>query len=198
TAPSPQAGVTRCRGRATKGPPVRRTRSSLLCLAVLPCLAVLGAAAGCASDPRFRGPLPSRHQHPAQLVVGRLEPREARAAAPGAGRVEWRNAYSSLFLGRSEDGATFQMDGEYLRTSLAGRVGLGGGFELALELPFAHASGGFLDSFLIDWHELFDFPDQGRSDASRGHFVVEGSHDGRVAWSVEDDGFRLLDLPVVL
>ena len=179
-----------------EGPPVRPGPSKLFGLIF--CFAAQLAIAGCANDPHFRGPLPARNQHPAQLVVGRLEPREARVAGAGEGRVAWRNAYSSLFLGGSEDGSTFRMDGEYLRTSVAGRIGLGGGFDLALELPFAHASGGFLDSFLIDWHAVFGFPDQGRSDAGRDHFVVDGSRDGRLVWSLDDDGFEMLDLPIVL
>ena len=43
------------------------------------------------------------------------------------------------------------------------RQGLGDGLEFGFELPFAHTSGGFLDRFLIDYHDALGLPDQGLS-----------------------------------
>ncbi len=82
------------------------------------------------------------------------------------------------------------------RTSLAARIGLGAGWEVGVELPFAHTSGGFLDSFVNDWHEFFGLPDQGRSEAPQDEFGISAVNDGTAAWGVEPSGFQLLDVPI--
>lgn len=163
--------------------------------ALLIALPLLGA---CSASPRFDGPLAARNQHPAQLTVGRLRPRTAEVPPSGGVRLDWRNAYSSLFLFGTGNGDSFEMDGEYLRTSVSARVGLSSGVDLEAELPFAHASGGFLDDFVVDWHSFWDFPDQGRDGATRGGFRVEAQDAGRTVYGLEPHGFHLLDVPLVV
>lgn len=152
----------------------------------------------CTAAPRFDGPIAARNQHPAQLVVGRLRPRSSAAVPSGAAEVDLSAAYTSLFLGGQAGLDTFRMDGEYLRTSLATRVGIGGGFDLEIEIPVAHATGGFLDDFVIGWHDVFGFPDQGRDKAVRDGFEVLATRNGQTVFEVEENGLHLLDVPVVL
>lgn len=158
----------------------------------------LPAVAGCVQDAAFRGPMPVRNQHPAQLLVQRLP--AAGASVLPAGDSIWQTgvAYSSLFLNGSGNGNTLVLDGEYLRGDLAARVGLGGGFELGAELPFAHTSGGFLDHFIIDYHDFFGFPDQDRSEAPRDRWFVEATRQGQSAFQVGSEPLQLLDIPVTL
>ena len=128
-------------------------------------LGALVACASCASVPQFHGPLAVRNQHAAQLTVQRLSPRSAEVLDAGATRVDLSTAYSSYFLSGSDARGSFVMDGELMRTAAALHLGLGGGFDVAAELPVLHASGGFLDDFVVDWHDWFGFPDQGRDAA---------------------------------
>lgn len=107
-------------------------------------------------------------------------------------------AYTSLFLGGQAGLDTFRMDGEYLRTSFATRVGLGAGFDVEVEVPVAHATGGFLDEFVIGWHDFFGFPDQGRDKAVRDDFEVLATRNGQTVFEVQEHGLHLLDVPVVL
>ncbi|MBK8976958.1 MAG: DUF3187 family protein [Planctomycetes bacterium] len=161
-------------------------------------LVVAALLAGCVSAPRFAGPLPVRDQHPAQLTVGRLLPRAAAAEAPGSVRADWTNAYSSLFLAGGDSEASFRMDGEYLRSALAARVGLGHGLDVELEVPVAHTTAGFLDDFIIEWHDAFGLPDQNRDDRPRDEFVIEADRGGVAVWQVEKSGFELLDVPLAI
>src|SRR5688500_4126943 len=121
--------------------------------------AILVLLGGCVDAPRFHGPLPVRNQHPAQLTVLHLPPASTNTLAADAWAARADIAYSSLFLSGSAPGAgprkSFRMDGEYLRISPQLRTGLGGGVEVSFEVPFAHTTGGFLDDFLIDYHDAF-------------------------------------------
>lgn len=157
---------------------------------------LLAFAAGCVSEPAWQGPLPVRNQHPAQLLVMHMPP--ARTAVTPAERAVVRldAAYSSLFLLGERPGRTWEMDGEYLRVAPGARLGLGGGLELAAEIPFAHTSGGFLDSFVIDYHDAFGLPDQGRDESPKDDFAIEATRNGARVWSVERDSLELLDVPI--
>lgn len=154
--------------------------------------------AGCVAPTEWRGPLPVRNQHPAQLLVQSMPPRRAVTQAAGDAAVRTDAAYSSLFLLGSGGGNWFVMDGEYLRTSLSAGVGLGQGLELGVELPMAHTSGGFLDSFLIDYHEVFGFPDQARDTTPKNQFEVQAWQGSQQVWQMQSSSFEWLDVPLTL
>lgn len=159
---------------------------------------VLGFAAGCATRPVHDGPLPVRNQHPAQLTVLHLDPARAGVLAPGAVQVRENLAYTSLWLRGSAPGRTYEMDGETLRAATNLQVGLGSGWQAGIELPVAHTSGGFLDGFVIGYHEVFGFPDQARDVAERNRFAIAARENGRDVWSVERSDLELLDVPLML
>lgn len=161
-------------------------------------LALVCLPPACTTNPAFDGPLAARNQHPAQLVVGRLRPRSSAAVPAGSVTVDGSAAYTSLFLGGQAGLDTFRMDGEYLRTSVAARAGLGSGFDLEIEVPVAHATGGFLDDFVIGWHEFFGFPDQGRDRAPRDRFEVLATRAGESVFEVDEGGLHILDVPIAL
>lgn len=156
------------------------------------------AAAGCVTAPRFSGPLPVRNQHPAQLTVQHMRPAPATVLPAGEHRARFDAAYSSLFLNGIALGRSFVMDGEYLRFGPSLAVGLGRGLELSAELPFAHTTGGFLDSFLIEYHDVFGFPDQNRENVPNDRFHVLATQNGQSVWGVREGGVELLDVPLSL
>jgi hypothetical protein len=163
---------------------------------VLAGLVVCAVAGGCVARPEWQGPLPVRNQHPAQLTVMHMAPASAAVLAAGKASARLDAAYSSLFLDDASPDANFFMDGEYLRAAAGVRVGLGHGIELGTELPFAHTSGGFLDSFIIDYHDAFGLPDQNRKEYPRDQFDIVATQGPNEVFRVEQDGFELLDVPV--
>ncbi len=156
------------------------------------------AANGCVSAPQWQGPLPVRNQHPAQLTVQHMPPASASVLPTGATQARLDAAYSSLFLLGQGNGRSWLMDGEYLRVGPSVRVGLGAGLEAAVELPFAHTSGGFLDSFIIDYHDTFALPDQSRDTTEKNDFSIGATRQGQVVWTVERDSAELMDVPLQL
>lgn len=59
-------------------------------------------------------------------------------------------------------GECITLDGETSRLRLAHRRGLGGGWEIGVELPLLDRGGGFLDGWIQDWHGWFGLPNGGR------------------------------------
>jgi hypothetical protein len=139
-----------------------------------------------------------RNQHPAQLTVLHLDPESAAALPTGMVAMRADASYSSLFLNGSKGGNSYTMDGEYLRARLGARMGLGSGFDLGADLPVAYTTGGFLDAFVIKWHDLWNFPDQGRSDVPKDQFQVRAVANGTEAFAVREEALELMDLPIRL
>jgi len=137
-----------------------------------------------------------RNQHPAQLLVMHMPPAATRGLAAGEASARIDAAYSSLWLVGAAPGRQWRMDAEYLRVATGLRVGLGAGVDLAIELPIAHSSGGFLDSFLIDYHDAFGFPDQQRNEAPRNAYDVSLRRGASTVWSTEPAGAVLMDVPL--
>lgn len=161
--------------------------------------ALLGALVGaCATTPRPRGPLAVRNQHPAQILVLHMDPEGVRDLAAGDVRLRATSSYSSLFLGGGNGADAFQMDGEILRAGLGVAVGLGAGLELDAELPLLVAGGGFLDDFVVAWHDAFGFPDQGRDRAPKDAFSVRATRGGVVVHEMQPGRVELGDVPVRL
>lgn len=153
---------------------------------------------GCATAPVFHGPMPVRNQHPAQLSVLHMDPASAAPLALAEGRVHVDTGYSSYFVAGKGGGNSFQMDGELARTGIKGGIGLGHGLGLYLELAFAHATGGFLDSFLIEYHEFFGFPDQNRPSFPRNQFEVNATRGGTTVYEMRESTLEQLDTPLEL
>lgn len=151
--------------------------------------------AGCAAPPD-RGPMPVRNQHPAQLLVQHLDPIRAATLPPGTADLRWANSYSSLFLSGAENGDQFAMDGEIWRSSIKWRQGVADGFELSAELPVLHTTGGFLDGFIVGYHDALGLPDQSRSDFPRNRFRVFARHDGQEVYALREESLLLADVPL--
>lgn len=140
--------------------------------------------------------MPVRNQHPTQLTVMRLEPSAATSLPVGEVSVRASMAYTSLFLGGATASSAFAMDGEILRTNLGMRAGAGSGVELGFDLPVLHTSGGFLDRFLIGYHDLFGFPDQGRDDVANNRFDVFAETDGQRVYELHAAALEFGDVPL--
>ena len=158
---------------------------------------LLGTLLGaCSSHTPFYGPLPVRNQHPAQLTVLHMDPRSARVLDSGSPDVRVDAGYTSLFQGGTGGGNDFFMDGELLATRIKARLGLGKGWETWAELPFAYTTGGFLDSFLIDWHDFWGLAGLGRSSAPKDRWDVRARRQGVTVYEMERSSLELMDIPI--
>ncbi len=113
----------------------------------------------CRADPLE--PLNTQNLSPFTALLG--VPRWELAAAMGPGLRLRVNMDLANHLAASSTGAeTVILDGETLRGTLAVRRALGAAWTVGLDLPYVRHSGGFLDSAIDAWHNLFGLPNGGR------------------------------------
>lgn len=86
--------------------------------------------------------------------------------------------YASTHLDRSSPRWNFAVDQETAILDLVFRRSFAEVFELALQLPLISQHSGFLDGALQDYHELFGFPDYGRSQRPLNRFLYQIDRDG--------------------
>ena len=145
-----------------------------------------------------RGPLPTRIQHPLALNEFAFRPRRPVAQEPGTTGVALQASYTSQFTFSNDEKSSFTFDGEIAHAALRLRQGLGAGLDLEAELRGTYSGGGFLDSFVRAFHDLFGLPDAGRSEVvDNDHHMVIVSENNLV-WFQEPDLTGVGDLPVVL
>ncbi len=78
------------------------------------------------------------------------------------------------------------LDGETERLLLSHRRGLGAGWDFSLEIPLLSQGGGFLDSWIEEWHGWFGLPNGGRETAPRDRYRYRYVRNGAVLLDVDD------------
>lgn len=120
-------------------------------------------------------PLHTRNLAPPALIHGIPTLQPARVLKPGVRQWNLTVDGVSNFTFRSAEGATTRLDGETWRAELTLKRGLANGFEAGLVLPWLRHSGGFLDHFIENWHDLFGLPQGGRDTAARNRLTYSYS-----------------------
>jgi hypothetical protein len=189
------------RAGAGAGESGRRTLLPRVALA-LACACASGACAlvpDHASEPAHvqRGPIPTRLQQPVALNFLAFRPRSARIVPRHGDELRVWSHYSSMF----EDGFSAEdrvvLDGEIWRTSAAWRRGITDSADLEIELAVQYASSGFLDHFLVEYHELFGLPDGGAAERPQDQYEMDIVSNGQDVYGLEEDEFGLCDVPIV-
>ena len=133
------------------------TRTVAVCLAAI----LLPAAAAVAE------PLAARNHAPVSGLVGFPAMRDAHVLDRGRFRVELHGSLASSYGQHVEGGEAILLDGETSGLTARWAYGLGDGWELEAETSWRRHSGGFLDRWIEDWHDLWGLPDGGRPEAPR-------------------------------
>jgi hypothetical protein len=123
-----------------------------------------------------------------------------------AGRVEarleadWGNDFGlEAEPGGRLENLLFFVDGEHRTLAATLRRGFGGGWMAGARIPLHWRGGGSLDAVIDPFHDLFGFPDSGRSLYARERLRVEGrTPEGeRLEWTgVEGTGLGSIELEV--
>lgn len=90
------------------------------------------------------------------------------------------------------------LDGETGRLRLTQRWGLGGGWDLGVDVPMLDEGGGFLDSWIQDWHGWFGLPNGGREQVAEDQFRYEYQRNGATGLLHDEPGDGLGDVTVTL
>lgn len=70
------------------------------------------------------------------------------------------------------------LDGETTKLLLAYRRGLSDQLELTVDVPILVVGGGFMDSFIQDWHRAFGLPNGGRDNAPNNRRLYQYTRNG--------------------
>ena len=132
-------------------------RAAAVCLAAI----LLPDAAAVAE------PLSARNLAPISGLVGFPAMRDAHVLDRGRWRVELHGSLASSYGEHAEGDETIVLDGETTALTARWAYGLGDGWEVEAETSWRRHSGGFLDRWIEDWHDLWGLPDGGRPEAPR-------------------------------
>jgi hypothetical protein len=141
-------------------------------------------------------PLLTRNQNPLLLPYGLPLPLPARLPANGAGRyglnVNWSNAANLETSGASE----FTLDSESVDVRLRLEHAFGDRWAAMIELPWRSLSGGSLDGFIENWHDLFGLPQGPRRHMPKDRLLIDYQQSGETLLHVEDSSSGIADTPL--
>ena len=116
-------------------------------------------------------PLATRNQSPLVQIYGLPAAAPATVLAPRQSAVSLTEDVASNNIEVDGPNESLLLDGETYRTTLRLRHGLPGGGEIGLAIPYIVQTGGFLDGFIIDWHNTFGLPQGGRNEEPRNRLL---------------------------
>lgn len=108
------------------------------------------------------GPIATADRSSFARLNGLPVPMSGTVLAFGEQKIRWINELSSQFAYDESPQEFVLIDGETYESHIRAHVGLGASFDVAIDVPWLHQSGGFMDSFVEDWHNTFGLPNGGR------------------------------------
>jgi hypothetical protein len=123
-------------------------------------------------------PFSTFNQSPLVQIYGLPHDTSADIVLPGKFRIGLNQDLSSNYTVHSTAREQIILDGETYRTTFAVRYGIAPHWEAGIEIPYLFQSGGFLDGFVIGWHNFFGLPQGGRDSAPKNQLNYSYSKDG--------------------
>lgn len=102
----------------------------------------------------------------------------ARPLAPAVTRVDLSYEAANHLLAKTRANESLYLDGETHRTTLKLVRGFNGNREIGIEIPYVDHDGGFLDSFIENWHDFFGLPQNGRDRMPHDKLLYNYRRDG--------------------
>lgn len=110
-------------------------------------------------------PFRTFNQSPLVQIYGIPHDTVSDITPPGKIRVGFNHDYTSNYTTHSSLHEKITLDGETYRLAVTTRYGLAPRWEAGIDVPYLIQGGGFLDNFIIDWHNTFGLPQGGRDRA---------------------------------
>jgi hypothetical protein len=143
-------------------------------------------------------PLLTRNQNPLVLPYGLPNPLPARLPTADSGRatldMNWSNS-ADYDISSSHD---FTIDAETQDVRLRLEYAFGSDWTGLVEIPWRHLSGGTLDGFIENWHDLFGLSNGVRDQMPRDRLLIEYQQGDEVQLQVDDSASGIADVPVAL
>lgn len=123
-------------------------------------------------------PFTAFNQSPLIQIYGLPHDTTATIVPSGTAQIALNQDLSSNYSVGSNAQERITLDGELYRATVAVRYGLAKGWEVGVEVPYLSQGGGFLDHFIINWHDTFGLPQGGRDSAPRNRLNYSYRKDG--------------------
>ena len=123
-------------------------------------------------------PFFTQNQSPVTAVYGLPFIGEAKVAAGGKGQFRLTLDYANSYVRDANAREDIVLDGESLRLTVSGRLGIGRAAEVGIDVPFWMSGGGFLDGVIDRYHSAFGFPGGGRDLAPKNRLMYRYRKDG--------------------
>ncbi|HEY5603039.1 MAG TPA: DUF3187 family protein [Gammaproteobacteria bacterium] len=143
-------------------------------------------------------PLAITNTSPVILVQGVPNARDPRITAPGDFTMSLVYEVTSHFTTHSSSNEQLMFDGETTRALLSLKTGVGRDMELEIQLPYIAHAGGFLDSTIIHWHDLFSLPQNGRDQAPQNQLEYFYQKNGVVVLDFQEPAGGMGDAQVIV
>lgn len=112
----------------------------------------------------------------------------------GKGEVGLSLNAASNFAKDSNANEQILLDGETYRYALSLKYGLFPGLEAGVEIPYYQYGGGFMDGFIIGWHDTFQMSQGGRDRAPKNRYLYQYTRDGQTRLYRDNSGNALGDI----
>jgi hypothetical protein len=142
-------------------------------------------------------PFYSTNQSPLVQIYGLPSAGSAIVLPQGGKEFRATLDHASNYVDDATVRETILLDGETTRMTLGGRYGLSKDVELGVAIPALVHGGGFLDGFIINYHDLFGFPQGGRDQAPRNRLRYRYSRDGVEKLKLDSSGSGLGDISLM-
>lgn len=118
------------------------------------------------------------NQSPLLQIYGFPHDTGADIVPPGSFRAGLSMDISSNYAVAMTPREQITLDGETTRMAFTARIGVTRSVELGVEIPYYLQGGGFLDGFIVDWHNTFGLPQGGRDTGPKNRINFSYRKDG--------------------
>ena len=139
-------------------------------------------------------PFDSANQNPLVQIYGLPGAGNALLLPEGRTEVGLNAVVSSNYAVDDYPREYIILDGETTRFTLMARHGLLPRLEVGVKIPYISHGGGFLDSFIEDFHSAFGLPQGGRDQAPRNRLLYRYQRNGADKVRVDNSGSGIGDI----
>lgn len=139
-------------------------------------------------------PFAISNQSPLIQIYGLPPSRGAALLGKGHWSVDAGFVLANSFRVSEADGESLTLDGETYRGELTLRRGVADNWEMGVRLPFVAHDGGFMDSLIEDWHDLFHLPNSNREDFPQDVLQISYTRSGEPELALTEEHGGLGDI----
>lgn len=139
-------------------------------------------------------PFRTFNQNPVVQIFGLPAIGDSRTLAAGRRELALVFDLASNYADNSSNNERIVIDGETYLLNMTGRFGVSDRLEVGFEAPYTFQSGGFLDSFIQNYHSTFGFPNGGREQAPNGRLLFRYQRNGSNVFLVDKGNSGIGDI----